>query len=79
MSSNFFVDFTAFFFLGTVAGLDWMIAFSAATFMALLTSRFQSRLTHRPVPARARRRRGDLRALPAFRRDARWHDRDGRG
>lgn len=69
MSSYFFVDFTAFVFLGVVTGLDWMIAFSVATFLALATSRFQSRLPHRPAPVRARGRRGDMGALPAFRHE----------
>lgn len=78
MSSFFFVDFTAFLFLGVITGLDWMIAFSIATFLALATSRVQSRLTHRPAPVRVRRARGDLRALPAFRDGRRQRDRDGR-
>lgn len=77
-SSNFFVDFTAFNFLGVIAGLEWMVAFSLATFLAMVTKHFHSRLMHRPVPARARRKNGDLRALPAFRRDADRRTHQGR-
>lgn len=69
MSSNFFIDFAAFNFLGYMAGFDWMVVFSAATFLALLTRQFQSRLTHRAVLTRVSRKKGNFRGLPAFRRD----------
>ncbi|WP_306120007.1 MULTISPECIES: hypothetical protein [unclassified Roseitalea] len=67
MSSNFFVDFALFNILGLLAGLDWMIAFSAATFLAMITRHFQLALDERRL--REQRVRPNFEGLPAYRKD----------
>ena len=78
MSSNFFVDFTLFNFLGVMAGADWMIAFSAATFLALLTRKFHGYVAYRQMRAQIRSDKPNYRALPAFRNGTNWRDRNNR-
>ncbi|MBO6637012.1 MAG: hypothetical protein JJ920_08800 [Roseitalea sp.] len=76
-STNFFVDFTLFNVLGYLGGVDWMVAFSVATFLALITRHLHSRAMHRPASVQASRDKPDFSALPAFRDDAdrRKHER----
>ncbi|MCR9123925.1 MAG: hypothetical protein NXH91_16800 [Phyllobacteriaceae bacterium] len=76
-STNFFVDFTLFNVLGYLGGAHWMVAFSVATFLALITRHLHNRAMHKPVRVRASRDKPDFGALPAFRDDAdrREHER----
>ena len=68
-STNFFVDFAAFNALGLMSGANWMVVFSIATFLALITRHFQNRLMERPARARGHKEKPDFSALPAFRDD----------
>jgi len=76
-STNFFVDFALFNVLGYLGGAHWMVAFSVATFLALITRHLHNRAMHRPMRVRASRDKPDFSALPAFRNDAdrREHER----
>ncbi|MEM1377871.1 MAG: hypothetical protein AAGG69_10835 [Pseudomonadota bacterium] len=65
MQTNFFVDFTAFGALGIFAGIDFMIAFSLATFLAMAT-RYFTVLPARIFARRDDTKKGDHSALPAF-------------
>ena len=69
MNNNFFVDFSVFFVLGLLAGVEWMLAFSIATFLAMMTRLFQMRFEERRMVMRAQRVRANRDALPAFRRN----------
>lgn len=67
VSSNFFVDFAFFNIIGLLAGLDWMVAFSAATFLAMATSHFAAGAAERRFRLKAQRAKPNHDALPAFR------------
>lgn len=66
-STNFFVDFAFFNVLGYLGGAHWMVVFSVATFLALITRHLHNRAMHRPVRVRTSREKPDFSALPAFR------------
>ena len=76
-SIYFFIDFTLFIVLGLMAGLDWMVAFSVATFVALMTQCLQGGLSGKPAEARVRRH-PNHRGLPAFRHEDDWSERKNR-
>lgn len=67
MSSNFFVDFAVFNVLGLLAGLDWMLAFSLATLVAIVTSHFAFGAAERRFRLKVRSTKPNHHALPAYR------------
>ena len=67
MSTNFLVDFAVFNLFGLMAGMDWMVAFSAATFLAMMTSHCAAGIAERRFRIKTRRVKANHDALPANR------------
>ena len=66
MQFNFFVDFATFNAIGLLAGFDFMLVFSIATFLAMLT-RYGTVFSLTKLLAPYSKRKGDRSGLPAFR------------
>ncbi|NNE21288.1 MAG: hypothetical protein HKN11_01630 [Rhizobiales bacterium] len=68
MPSNFDIDMWAFWFIGMMAGLDWIIALIVAALLTIVTSRYDVLPSYSPLRSYGDVQDPDYDALPATRR-----------